>query len=275
MPRSRLSKISRSRPTRSTGRKLRQPSLYSRTEEVREKRSHKGFLRGLVFLLALAGVVYLVFFSGVFAVQSIQYSSTKFVNREELAKAVKAGSLPLIDNNIITFGIFHFLGRVEKVTGVDDFSVRRLSQHSVLLEIVEKSPLLIWQTLDRKYLVDEDGIAWANYEDKYAGLPTLIDTKNLPVKLGDKIIPTGMTIFFKELEANFADTGFTATKFEIMDIVSDLKVTSSAGWYVYFDTSRTAKNELVSLKRVIAETKSNPTPLEYVDLRINNRIFYK
>jgi allophanate hydrolase subunit 1 len=125
-------------------------------------------------------------------------------------------------------------------------------------------------------LVDENGYAWANYEDKYASLPLITDTKNVPVQLGTKIVPTAFVEFVRDIYGNFE--GVTSTKIvkaEVLDIVSDLKVTSSASWYVYFDTSRTAKNELTSLVRTLEEQKKRKKALEYVDLRIDNRIFYK
>ncbi len=273
--RSRLSRINRS--SRRVGtRRLRQPSLYSRTEEVKEKRPLAGIFRGLILTGALVGTAYLVFFSGIFSVNKITYSPTKYIDRGALDHAIRINKLPIIDDNIITFGLFGLSDRAEKVTGVSKTSVRRVGQHEIVVTVVEKAPLLVWQTLGRKYLVDDTGLVWADYQEKYQTLPLVIDTKNLPVKIGDKVLPQSFANFFEDLVTSFTnETGTKADKFEVMDIVSDLRVTTDAGWYVYFDTSRTAKNELVSLKRVLTEVRSNGSSLEYVDLRINNRIFYK
>lgn len=222
------------------------------------------------------GFGYLVFFSSLFKLDKIEYSPTKFINREDLVKAENNGET-FLDNNTITFGLVGISKRFSGVTGVAKISVEHLSQHNIRIKIVEKSPLLIWETLNQKYLVDDSGYIWGNFEDTYASLPTLIDTKNLPVKIGDKVLPQASVDFFNYLSNNFNDqTGARASKYEIMDIVSDLKITTDAGWYVYFDTTRTAKGELISLKRVLSEAKtSGSSNLEYIDLRIANRIFYK
>jgi hypothetical protein len=255
---------------------LKQPSLYSRTDDIKENKGGRGVLRLILIIFLSIGLVYLVFFSGVFSVDSIEYSPTEFVDRGELDKIVNENKIPLIEDNIFTFGIFGFSSRVEKVTGITRVHVKRLSQHSIRLEIEEKAPLLVWNTLERKYLVDDTGVAWANYDNKYAALPMVSDTKNIPIKAGDKVLPQGFINFFSDMKADFVeDTGVKPIKYEVLDIVSDLKVSTDAGWYVYFDTSRTAKNELISLKRVLSEAKANGSRLEYVDLRINNRIFYK
>ncbi len=224
--------------------------------------------------MLLGALIYLVFVSGIFGVTQVEFSATKFVNRGELASAAKSGET-FLDNNIITYGVFGLAGRLRKVTGVDKISVTRLGQHSVRVEIVEKSPLLVWQTLDHKYLVDDLGYIWANYQDKYATLPVFVDTKNLPVRVGDKVLPQASVVFYKDLQGLFPETGAKQVRYEIMDIISDLKVTTDQGWYVYFDTSRSAKGEVISLKRVLADAKSSGAKLEYIDLRIANRIFYK
>jgi hypothetical protein len=72
-------------------------------------------------------------------------------------------------------------------------------------------------------------------------------------------------------------TGFNITKMEVIDTTSELKVYSSSSWYAYFDTTRKAKNELTNLILILDEVKKNSKQkkLEYIDLRIDSKIFYK
>lgn len=269
MKRSERKKRGTSRP-----RKVRQPSLYSRTDEIKERKSF-GWKYPLLFCVLLGGAVYFIFFSPYFEIKQLSFSETKYISREELDSAVE-GSRGILNNNIITFGFFNFQDRLGDVTGVKSFKIIRKFPNTIYIEIVEKSPAFVWQTLDHKYLIDEDGYAWANYEDKYASLPVIVDTKNVPVALETRVVPASFVVFTASLFDNFENTtGSKITKTEVLDIVSDLKVTSAAGWYVYFDTSRTAKNELTSLVRVLEEVRNQKSSLEYVDLRINDRIFYK
>jgi len=262
------------RSGRSRKRSIKQPSLYSRTEKTRERRSF-GWVYPFIFALFVLAAGYLVFFSPYFHVNKVSFSDTKYVSREELGRVV-SNSQGILNNNILTFGFFNFKNRLGEVTGVGSFHITRKFPNDINIEIVEKSPIFVWQILDHKYLVDEKGFAWANYEDKYATLPLVIDTKNVPVELGNKIAPASFVDFIRDLTANFeGTTGSKVVKIEVLDIVSDLKVTSSTGWYVYFDTTRTAKNQLTSLVRVIEEARKNKRTLQYVDLRIDNRIFYK
>ena len=255
-------------------RSIRQPSLYSRTEETKQRKS-VGWIYPVLFCLLVGASVYFIFFSSFFQVKEVNFSETKYVSREELNKAVEE-TQGLINDNIITFGFFNFRGRLGEVIGIKSFKIIRKFPDNIYIEIEEKSPLFVWQILDHKYLVDEDGYVWATYEDKYASLLVVSDTKNVPVQMGSKIVPASFAVFVRDLFNNFENTtGLAITKAEVLDIVSDLKITSSAGWYVYFDTSRTFKNQLTSLVRVLEEVRNKKRSLEYVDLRIEDRIFYK
>lgn len=255
-------------------RSIKQPSLYSRTDEIKEKRGF-GWVYPILFCLLVATTIYIVFFSPLLRVNRVSFGDTKFVSREELGKVVEE-SEGILNNNIITFGFFNFKSRLGDVTGVKSFKIIRKLPNTIEIEIVEKSPIFVWEILDHKYLVDENGYAWAEYEDKYASLPIVVDTKNVPVALGTKIVPASFVIFARDIFNNFeGTTGEKIAKTEVLDITSDLKVVSASGWYVYFDTTRTAKNQLTSLVRVLEEVRTKGRKLEYVDLRIDNRIFYK
>lgn len=255
-------------------RNIRQPSLYSRTDDIKEHRSF-GWIYPLLFCAFLGAGIYFIFFSPYFRVSGVTFSDTKYVSRDELSRVVE-DSDGVLNNNIITFGFFNFRSRLGDVTGVKSFKIIRQFPDKIRIDIVEKSPIFVWQILDHKYLVDEGGYAWANYEEKYSSLPVITDTKNVPVTVGMKIVPTAFVTFVRDLYGNFeGTTGTKIAKAEVLDIVSDLKITSAANWYVYFDTSRTAKNELTSLVRVLEEVRNKKRGLEYVDLRIDSRIFYK
>ena len=255
-------------------RSARQPSLYSRTDEIHEKKG-TNWVYPLLFCVFLAAAIYFIFFSPYFRVKTVIYGETKYVSREELNKVTEQ-SRGILNNNIITFGFFNFRGRIGEVIGVKSFQIIRKWPNEIDINIVEKSPTFVWEILNHKYLIDENGYAWADYQDKYVSLPVIVDTKNIPVQLGDKVVPASFVQFASDLFVNFDNTtGFKIAKIEVLDIISDLKVTTAAGWYVFFDTSRTAKNELTSLVRVLEEVRTKKKNLEYVDLRIDNRIFYK
>lgn len=255
-------------------RSIRQPSLYSRTDEIKEKKG-VGWIYPLIFCLFLAGLSYMIFFCPYFQIREVVFSETKFISNDELNGVVE-DSRGVLNNNIFTFGFFSFGNRLGDVTGVESYKIIRNFPDRIYIEIVEESPSLIWETEGNRYLIDRDGYVWTGYEDKYAVLPVVTDAKNLHVEIGDRVSTNTFVEFVEAINADFENqTGAGIAKYEVLDIISDLKVTSTDGWYVYFDTTRSAVNELDSLGDVLALIKNSGSSLEYVELRINGKIFYK
>jgi len=59
----------------------------------------------------------------------------------------------------------------------------------------------------------------------------------------------------------------------ISPIADDLEVlTAKEGWKIYLDATRDADKQLDILKKLLAQ---GIKPKEYIDLRIENRVFYK
>jgi hypothetical protein len=154
--------------------------------------------------------------------------------------------------------------------------VEKKFPHELKIVLTERTPTFSWETIGKKYLVDEAGTLTGDFEDRFKDFPTVVDTKNVPVTVGKQVVPASFSTFINDLNTSFNEyTGAKMTRIEVPEITSELKVISDAGWYVNFDTTRTAKNELLNLSRVLSEAKAKKKKLEYVDLRIDNRIFYK
>ena len=58
-------------------------------------------------------------------------------------------------------------------------------------------------------------------------------------------------------------------------IMSDVHVVTNLGLQVYFDTSGNLSDQLVAFQVVLNQSVEDPTVLQYVDVRIPSRVFYK
>ena len=255
----------------------RQPSIYSRTEENIVKRDYKkGFLIILLVILVV-GLLYFLFFSPYFRINEIKINDLEYSDKslyEVKAKEFTEGSI--INRNIL----FSQYKKLEKIileeSNARSVKVKKIFPHTVFIEIEELAPVLTWQVIDKKYLVDKDGVIRGDYEDKFSKIPTVTDLKGVPVENGKRVVPGEFALFVDSVWKDFYYyTNAKITKIEVTDTTEDIKVTSDSTWYAYFDTARTAKNEMISLARIINEAKSKNKKLEYIDLRIDNRIFYK
>jgi cell division septal protein FtsQ len=253
----------------------RQPSIYTRTQQDPVRRDYKkSFLLTLLFILII-GIVYLAFFSPLFQVKSVEINNLKYQNKEKIEKKVsKYRNSFFLHNNLLSLSRSNLKKEINQISGIRDVNIIKRYPDRLVIQVEERTPAFVWQVLDHKYLVDETGLIWADYDDRFPDLLVVFDDKNLPTEIGKKPAPANFSLFVIGLNKDFSSmTGRKIKKMEVVDTTSELKVQSDSTWYAYFDTNRSVKNELINLSRVLEETKKKR--LEYIDLRVENKIFYK
>jgi len=129
------------------------------------------------------------------------------------------------------------------------------------------------------YYIDEEGIIFERAPQTSGVLVLVIkDESSARAELGKNVIAKESIANFVNLrEYLSAQLNLRALDFVIKsDAPGDLKVHTNEGWYILFDASRDLKDQLQNLKLVLEEKiKEERKNLEYVDLRIENRIYYK
>ncbi len=256
----------------------RQPSIYSRTQQDIVRRDFKKGFLAVFLIITLIGITYLILFSPVFRIKRVELNDLKYQDRANVEKPVEAYKTGFILNqNLITFNRGGLEKKILAIPGIKSVRISKKYPDALSLVVAEREPAFVWQVLDHRYLVDESGMIWGNFEDKFRDTPVVIDTKNIPTEIGKKPVPPSFATFVMDLKKDFETiTGAKMVKLEVVDTTSELKAYSNSSWYAYFDTTRTAKNELINLARVVEEARrSGKRSLEYIDLRIDNKIFYK
>jgi len=104
----------------------------------------------------------------------------------------------------------------------------------------------------------------------------LEDQANVRVELGGKVVTASFVDFVNALVVSFTPK----TKVKIEEIILpkttlELRVQTSEGWQAYFDTTRSVKVQLNRLSSTLKQITRPRDQLEYIDLRLNDRIFYK
>ena len=100
------------------------------------------------------------------------------------------------------------------------------------------------------------------------------DQKNLEVKIGDQIVSSSFISFAKNISDKFFEyTNIKISGFQVPETTFDLYVYTEAGFYVKFDTTRSADRQLSDLKNIIITYRDSIH--EYVDVRINGWAYYK
>lgn len=231
----------------------------------------------VLLLILFVALGYLIFLSPYFQISKIQVNDLKYLEKTKVEKEIlDFKNDNLLNKNIITFSSSALNKKLIASGGVENSKTKKIYPNQIKVEIVEKTPIFVWETGNKKFLIDEKGRVSADYEEKFKDLPLVVDTKNVPLDDNKQVVSATFSTFIKDLGKDFqVYTEAKINRIEVPEITSEIKVYTDASWHACFDTTRTAKGQLVNLSRILSESKSKKKKLEYIDLRIDNRIFYK
>jgi cell division protein FtsQ len=147
-------------------------------------------VRGLVALLVLVTVVGLYqardglvavgasvvrmvqgeFAAAGFAVTEIEVSGQKLTRDEDIATMLAFAS----SSSTITFDPALAMARLRWLQAVDEVTVRKIYPNKIVVEIIEKEPLLRWKMGNTTWLVDGEGRPIARDPGGYTELPLVV-----------------------------------------------------------------------------------------------------
>jgi cell division septal protein FtsQ len=250
------------------------PERYSRKDR-RGTTSFRGkaiiFLWSLFLILVLA---YVLLLSPIFEIKEIKVSGNRAISSEEIRNSL---------NNQTNL----FLATENKLRGIliTDFPrilslevQKNIFKKTIDIKIIERREAGIFCG-NECYYIDKDGVIFEKAPQTSGTLILAIkDNSAREVEIGKNALNKefmGALINLREDLLN--QLGLKALDFIIeSNVMKDLRVNTNEGWYILFDRNRDLKNQLqaliLALEEKIKESRKN---LEYVDLRIENRVYYK
>ena len=152
---------------------------------------------------------------------------------------------------------------------------------SPTLYISSAPPKLLVSSNSKVYVVDESGrtLLPANEvpAETLVGIPVMQDDSGLSVKLGEPIITKDMVQFVQVLRGQFDAQNKTILSMQLPALANELRVRlDREGYYIKFDTSgnpRLQAGTYFAVREKLAADKQ--TPQEYIDVRVEEKAFYK
>ncbi len=223
----------------------------------------------LVILLLLTGLVYFFLFSSYFKIENVY-----IVGAEELEPQVSE----IIQKRLTQkSNIFLFSDGAAKAEIADNFSIFNKVEiekgfpDALKVELVKREPVIICSSLGDQFLIDADGIAF-KAEEEVGNLPTV--EKNIDLKVTDKVFSSEFVSFVKELWENFpAKTHLKIEKILVPETDFVIDVYTDRSWRAIFDTTKNCTKQLDNLALILPEIGDQK--IEYVDLRLEEKIYYK
>lgn len=254
--------------------------------------SHWGkFLYALIFLIFIGAVVYSIFFSQFLAVAKIEVSGTENLNPAEIRKIaedeITGNFLSFIPrNNILLVGKKSIEKNIlEKYKYAKKVEIKKDFPDSLSITVEERKFNLVLCGGGECFVIGGDGAAFtkADFEKNEIGentLPVLYDDGNKNFSLGEVVFERDYMDYLSGIKEKIKnELGIEMDRESRTPQIAsgDIRAKTAEGWQIYFDKSIPLDKE-ISMLKIVLENKidqSQRGELEYIDLRMENKVYYK
>ena len=253
------------------------------------------FLYRLAILLIVGAVFYLVFFSSALMVEDILVfgANDEKLNEEEEMEIISL-TKPLLEGKILDLvprKHFFFVrsGKIKEeilneFKSYKSVEIKRQLFGKLKIEIKKKDIFFLLCGDTECTPIDNKGVAMNRFPRtdifQYgAELPLVIDESNSVVEPGSGVSSEEQLNLIINVRREVEKTAGVMIEGLYMPLpsASELKAKTTDGWLIYFSTDNSAKRQIEALKINLEKEipEEDKICLEYVDLRIKNKIYYK
>ena len=239
----------------------------------KKRKINKRVIILIISLFVLAGLVYLVFCSSVFNVRAIKISGNKELSAEEIEKNLNCQNLLLASSSNIKKEL---LGKIPKISDLD--VKKNIFKRELIINLIEREEVAIVCKESKCFYIDKSGKVFEDAPQTSGSLIIAInDVSGRNIKLGDKIFDEVFINSVLEIKEDlFNKMDLRILNFDSMNFpVQDVKAITSERWYAFFNFKNNIKSQISALKAALSEKIKDRTSLQYIDLRIENRVYYK
>lgn len=246
------------------------PKIYTRTSKEVSVSFNPIYIWIILAILIIGFIVWWLFFSDFFKIKEIDIDG-------DINESIKTEVDKFYGQNIFLFTVgAKDKELAEKQTSVEKLNIIKGIPDMLKVEILVRKPEIRWKTRDNIYYIDDEGIVFNLEEgrDQYDNLPLVKDARDLDVELGSKIVTEDFVQFILMIENQLKEnTDKEVEELRINDTTLHLEVQFKDSYRVYFDTLGNI-NKQISLLKKIQENHDGDIK-EYVDLRVENKGYYK
>jgi cell division protein FtsQ len=238
---------------------------------------------GFLVLITVGPVVmllWLLLFTQTFAVSAITIVDARPQTEEKIrsvADSLKGKNILFLETSVLAQRMLRDIPQIKNV------HIVRKIPGTVKIIIQEKTPVLLLVSGGSYYFVDSAGIAYeAASLDSLPGvvLPTVKNSDlESTVTLGAPAVDESFVTFIEEVQKKIPDIAHAqVVEMNIPSLAArEVHFLLDRNWRILMDTTRPASGQLDVLKRLLEHTVSQEEQqtLQYIDLRIANRVYYK
>jgi hypothetical protein len=278
-----------------------------------KKINWKPWFWGGFFILFLAGTIYFFVFSPVFKIMEIGISGNNLISSNQI-QAVAKNVLQRKFLNIIPrdtvfalmnveirqelFNEFPEIATVEiKMEKIGSLSIAVSERKTAaivckILVIASLSPTPTLSVLATStsaaaseafpesegcFFVDEGGLAYRESPEISGTILPTFYSQDVQLRPRSQALDPSAIEFATQIKKKLREIGVDLPGFILNDEINqELKAFTSEGWLIYFDLTRSALTQARVLEILLKdEIKDKRATLQYVDLRVADRVYYK
>lgn len=261
-------------------------------------RGHKKFfsLKGTLYIVAgfvvAAGIAYGVFLTPILAVSNVEVRGTEnpdvyLMVNQWLQQQESQLHVGIRGDHMFTVPVGDLADVLELDKRIDTVTVTKKFPRTLVVDITTRNPQVVYMRDGRFYILNEEGrVVDVASENVRPDLPLVLGTSTdealLPTTEDDeqdRIISESATKFMSALSKEFPRyfPQITIVEYTFVPESIELHAHTSAGWYILFDPTVDVTVQLSNLSRVYNEkiSKEEKGRLEYIDVRLENYVYYK
>lgn len=168
---------------------------------------------------------------------------------------------------------------------IDSISVKKNYPDKLVLDVKEREAAEILCDGDETasdyfdcFLVDRNGLAFERAADSKGFLILrILDKRGGEIEIGKKVLNPELIQFTEKITGNFKNFIKYNIKLLVLEHPAQREITVLVDdWKIIFDVSGDPDKQLLVLKEVLEkEVKENIGKLDYIDLRVEGRAYYK
>jgi len=241
-------------------------------------RKRRKRIRGIVIIICSLFLILMAIFllSPIFKIKAVEISGNKEIESNKIKSVLNYRNIFSATKNKIKNDL------LKKFPQILELEVKRnLIKREIKIIIKEREEfgIVCQENTQNCFYIDKKGVILKEAPQTSGSLVILIkDYSNRDYKIGEKIFEEKIMNFIGETkEFLFSEVNLKVLDFDILSFPpDDLKIITNEGWYILFNLQKRAGDQLSALKAVLDEKiKDTRKDLEYVDLRIENRVYYK
>lgn len=235
-------------------------------------------------LIGLGGAFYFAFLSDYFAIESINISGLKTVAEEDVRGRVNGvlDRRKWVVGRLSNYFLFSADLAEAEIEGafpkIGALKIEKNYPKALSIFITERNAVGVWCREEKCFYLDKSGVIFEPAPRSFGGLMiTVEDFRAIEgVSLSAAVLKEGEAMFFEEAKRLVTQNFPFGTKSFVITQRNEIEILTSENWRVLLDKKESIEYQLSNLKYLLDEKiRERRRELEYVDLRLGNRVYYR